>query len=400
LKATAATSKGKGGCLGVATSKIDTTKATTNGDSTKGASKGRGDVTSKIDSLTKGDSNKGASKGHAVECSRKVAASIVANVSTPVRIACRHGRDCYRDGAEHRNQYSHPGDDDWDEACKRSSQAPKADGEKLVCSVAPWKGVAPSMPRESSATSKGKSMEDVRPKPKAKGKRHCCQYGANCLTRGKEHRQVFAHPGDADWVDPAGDSSSSTVNSGAKRTDDSLEVMPADVSSIRISPAWLNMLTSTQVEDLSADLRTMAGIFKLDKAALVDSESSRIIELAARSLTLLDEAKHDLIKDDGLLAFYESQVSFSEITISPPAPETPEFTQETLESEPTPEHSAAEPEASGNEKEMRTDPDDGQAYTFERIFHKYQDTYKPREIKQYWQTMVVASGTAVRIQKW
>jgi hypothetical protein len=256
------------------------------------------------------------------------------------------------------------------------------------------------MPADTSATGKGKSRTEVMPSAKAKGKRHCCQYGAHCLTQGKEHRQVFAHPGDADWVDPAGDSSNSTGYNGATQTDESVEVSPMDGCSLTISPAWLNMLTSAQLDDLSADLETMCGIFKLDKADLLDSGSSRIIELTARSATLLDEAKRDLIKDDGLLAFYESQVHPSEIATSSPATETAKLTPETLETEPTPEASEVVQAARGNEKEMRIDPDDGQAYTFERVFYKYQESYKPKEIKEYWQTMLPASGIVARIQKW
>jgi len=411
LSSTVATSKGKGEARLNVSTNGDVVNTTSKTDSAKGASKS--DVintTSKIASL-KGTANSDSSKGpqnsktKGDDSTKDVTNKIsVGKDSTPKRTPCRFGKDCYRDGPEHRREYSHPGDDDWAKACKicldtsvtenDSNVATKTSSGNMVKSYATdsarhtSKHITPVMPE---AKVQGVLLGMPKPKAKAQGHRHCCQYGKDCKTQGREHRKVFAHPGDADWVDPAGTSSI---------------VLPA----LRISPAWLNFLTPIQVEDLSADLEHMSGMFHLDTAGIVEEDASRCIELTATSAVLLDEAKHELCKDDGLLAFYESQADSSKppvnnvsplppdanSSISSSAPETAKMTQAAFEKSQPP------PETNSNEIDMRIDPDDCQAYTFERFFQKYQDSYTPKEMKQYWQTMLPANSTGGQkaVQKW
>lgn len=69
------------------------------------------------------------------------------------RTRCRYGAECRRKNADHRSEYSHPGDADWD------SPTP-----------VPIKSV-----------------------------RLCCRHGAQCYRKNPEHRSRYAHPGDADW---------------------------------------------------------------------------------------------------------------------------------------------------------------------------------------------------------
>merc|ERR1711920_546063 len=136
----------------------------------------------------------------------------------------------------------------------------------------------------------------------------------------------------------------------------------------------------------------MSGIFELERASLVESGSSRTIQLEAKHSASLEKARHELCKDDGVLAFHESQAGAPVVSITSPAPGTSYSATESLESNPSQEAQQVISDTCGSDKDIRIDPDDGQAYTFERLFQRYQDIYKPKEIKQYWQTMLPLSS--------
>merc|ERR1719373_1286255 len=82
------------------------------------------------------------------------------------RLRCRYGAECRRQHPDHRRDYAHPGDSDWDTPVVSTT---------VVSS----------------------------------DKRLRCRYGDKCYRKGAEHLKEYAHPGDPDW-----ESASAEANDG------------------------------------------------------------------------------------------------------------------------------------------------------------------------------------------
>jgi len=93
------------------------------------------------------------------------------------RKRCRYGGDCGRKAPEHRRDFAHPGDPDWE-----------LDGEEQseVCEY------IQQQEREESAQGPGKEDAEC-------PRRNRCRYGDDCRRTAPEHHRTFSHPGDPDW---------------------------------------------------------------------------------------------------------------------------------------------------------------------------------------------------------
>jgi hypothetical protein len=112
------------------------------------------------DTELEADTEKSKADDSIVEADKAKGDDSISEASTVApRTRCRYGVECRRQNPEHRRDYAHPGDADWDK---------------------------PAEPTTSAALVK-------RPR---------CRYGEKCFRNGAEHRKAYAHPHDPDW-DPA-----------------------------------------------------------------------------------------------------------------------------------------------------------------------------------------------------
>merc|ERR1712139_185832 len=196
-------------------------------------------------------------------------------------------------------------------------------------------------------------------------------YGKDCSWQGKEHRIVFAHPGDEDWCEKQA----------------ATEASVSDGDEFTIAPTWLASLSSDQLHDLTSDLQFMASKFNLDRADICEAGRSKRIVLAASCSTLLNEAEQELCRDNGLLAYYHSQVARSG---------EDNRSNSTL-------GQAASAASEVQREEMRIDPENGLACTLEELAERYEGQYSLSEIKEYWQTMQpeeTGKGSRARTLRW
>merc|ERR1712178_556807 len=114
-------------------------------------------------------------------------------------------------------------------------------------------------------------------------------------------------------------------------------------------------MTPDQLNDLANDLRYLAGRFRLTKTKLMECPSSIWIEVTAKSCSILNGAREELCKSNGLLQFYEVMVGGNAA------------------------HQKVE-----NDWERRVDPMDGVARTLEELHELYEGQYSQLEIDEYW----------------
>lgn len=292
--------------------------------------------------------------------SKSTAATLVPPVvlvETPIlaRPPCRYGKDCYRQSKEHRSEFAHPGDDDWAKASAVATSAAKEEADK----------------QESIICAAPVSAQTVR-----LSSRPSCQWGKDCLTQGREHRRAFAHPGDDDWLTAAGvpmqdrheimkPRSARSHQDNDTVVEDTHKGAATDAHQFIIAPTWLPFMTSAQLCDLSSDLDYMACKFNLEKAMLTETGRTKQIEVAAKDVCALDQAKQELCSAEGLLEYYclKSQASDNSC----------------VEQDYLPLPAASE--------EMRIHPENGQAFTLNQLIQLYQERYSPSEIKDYWHIM-------------
>mmetsp|Transcript_95132 Transcript_95132/g.188467 ORF Transcript_95132/g.188467 Transcript_95132/m.188467 type:complete len:594 (+) Transcript_95132:96-1877(+) len=94
------------------------------------------------------------------------------------RKRCRYGQDCYRKTPQHRQDFAHPGDLDWEQ-----------DGEEQP-------EVAENMQQQEREASvqQASKQDNAECLP-----RNRCRYGGDCRRKTLEHCRAFSHPGDPDW---------------------------------------------------------------------------------------------------------------------------------------------------------------------------------------------------------
>merc|ERR1712096_529783 len=188
--------------------------------------------------------------------------------------------------------------------------------------------------------------------------RPSCKYGKDCYRQSEEHWSSFAHPGDDDWA---------SADGGQNHVDQECQIdaTAANTLTFIVDPPWLAPMTSSQSKDLKSDLQHMASKFNLDKAEIVEEVVEgglwKFIELEASDCNLLDDAKQELTRDDGLLAYYHGQVSGAS--------------------------SVNEADSQHCAEEVRIDPENGQACTLWDLTQIYQDKYSEDDIWEYWQGM-------------
>lgn len=85
------------------------------------------------------------------------------------RDACKYGSRCYRRSAQHKKQYSHPGDSDYG-------------------------GEEPEEERESEGGKEEDGNDEAKEESEGENDRPVCQYGADCYRRNELHRRNFKHP--------------------------------------------------------------------------------------------------------------------------------------------------------------------------------------------------------------
>lgn len=238
---------------------------------------------------------------------------------------------------------------------------------------------------------------------------------------GAEHRSQFAHPGDMDWHKESHNEDDGlpeeihTVDQHEGRSlqpgscDDpgmqvgSLPPLPPPDSAPHcpiaarraIGPSeqeftftvhreWLGTMPPAQFAALKADLKYMAIKHCLAKAEVVNSGCNTCIELAASSTAQLQEAKQELCEGQGLLDFHEGEIyriaSESEAGVTYPSLDAAAQTSKRDNAN----------TALAAIREIRTDPEDGVARTFEDARALYIDEFSLTEIKEYWETMPLA----------
>lgn len=112
------------------------------------------------------------------------------------RSACNYGKKCYRRNAQHRKQFSHPGDSDF-EGSEEGEEEEEEEEKEVVGKQEKEEGADEESQNHDDSDSE---KEGKRPAKKSKEEnskvddRPDCRFGAECFRKNAQHHKNFKHP--------------------------------------------------------------------------------------------------------------------------------------------------------------------------------------------------------------
>jgi len=308
---------------------------------------------------------------------------VIAAVSAavPIRTRCRYGANCYR-GEDHRAEFAHPGDDDWDqtavsadekapprvernehdESKESAGNADKADWMCITpaCRKPNWNGMSGEYCSRACRDGPQQAMsEDGRGQGKA-------------VQKEKRTHQV---------------ESASTTD-----CENHEEIIAEKMCRSTVAAEWLGCATDEQLNDLAVDLEQMKNKFGLRKATIlstvVDDITQSSIELVADNAATLKQAHEELCTS--VLEYHR--------TLLCPISEPVECTETVLNDKPLDDVCDVKLPAQPPCVEERIDPSTGQVLTWKALYKLYRADYSRREVDDYWQSMELVAQAELSVE--